>query len=586
MLKRTHNCGELTDQAIGKEVTLSGWVDTWRDHGGVVFIDLRDREGKTQIVFNPDEDKDLHARSRRLRAEFVISVKGLVRARPQGTVNEKLKTGRIEVVVGEMEILNAAVTPPFEVRDDSRISEEIRLAYRYLDLRRPVMQKNLRLRHRTAKAIRDFLSDKGFLEVETPILTRSTPEGARDFLVPSRLSAGLFYALPQSPQLFKQILMTSGCDRYFQIAKCFRDEDLRADRQPEFTQLDMEMSFVDEEDIYSLCEGLLRHVFKEACGEDLKVPFPRLSYEEAMARYGTDKPDTRFGMELVEAADIFKDSDFKVFRNVLENGGSIYGMNVKGMASVSRKEIDDLTVFARECGAKGLAYFKFTENGVESPIKKFFGDAALKGLTDLLKPAKGDLAFFVADKKRISQQVMGEIRLHIAERLKMRPDKGFNPLWIVGFPLLKYNEEEKRWESEHHPFTSCKAEDVDFLEKEPERAKARAYDLVINGIELGSGSIRIHDRKMQEKVFKAIGISAEEAGSRFGFLLKAFTYGAPPHGGIAFGLDRWLTLFTASDTIRDVIAFPKTQKGICPLSEAPSEVDEKQLRELKIRLIK
>lgn len=587
MSKRTHNCGQLTDKDIGKKVCLSGWVDTWRDHGGVTFIDLRDREGVTQIVFNPDRDKKLHSQSRKLRAEFVISIKGVVEARPKGTVNTKLKTGKVEVAVKEIEILNVAASPPFEISDDAKISEEIKLSYRYLDLRRPVMQRNLRIRHNTAKAIRDFLHDKGFLEVETPILTKSTPEGARDYLVPSRLNPGKFYALPQSPQLFKQILMISGCEKYFQIAKCFRDEDLRADRQPEFTQLDMEMSFVDEEDIFEVCEALMKYVLKKVKGVDVKTPFPRLTYGEAMSRFGTDKPDTRFGIEISELKDVFDGTGFNVFKEAIEGGGSVFGLNAKGLSKISRKEIDNLIAFAQENGAQGLAYFKFTDKGVESPILKFFDKARIGQLTKRLSCKNGDLALMVADSDRKkAQEVMGALRLHIAKIKKIKMEKGFKFSWIIDFPLLKYNEEEKRWESEHHPFTACKDEDIAHLDKEPHRTRAKAYDLVVNGIEIGSGSIRIHKKDVQEKIFKVVGIPKEEAERRFGFLLKALTYGAPPHGGIAFGLDRWLTLFTDSDTIRDVIPFPKTQKALCPLTDAPSNVDEKQLEELNLKLRK
>jgi len=587
MFQRTHSCGELTEEDIGKEISLAGWVNTWRDHGGVVFIDLRDREGLTQIVFNPDKNKKLHSESRKLRTEYVISVKGRVGARPEGTVNPKLKTGSIEIEVEGLEVLNTANTPPFEIADASKISEEIKLSYRYLDLRRPVMQKNLRIRHDTAKAIRDFLSDKGFLEIETPILTKSTPEGARDYLVPSRVNPGKFYALPQSPQLFKQILMISGCEKYFQIARCFRDEDLRADRQPEFTQLDMEMSFIDEENIYEVCEALMQCVFKKVKGVELKTPFPRLKYEEAMSRFGTDKPDTRFGLEISEVKDIFKGTGFKIFKSAIDGGGSIFGMNAKGLAKSSRKEIDDLTAYAQECGAKGLAYIKFTEKGPESPIVKFFDTAQIEALAKRLNCENGDLALMVADNnRRLVQEVMGAVRLRVAKILNVKKDEGFNFLWIVDFPLLKYNDEEKRWESEHHPFTSCRDEEMAYLEKEPQKAHAKAYDLVVNGIELGSGSIRIHKKDMQDKIFRVIGISKEETERRFGFLLKALSYGAPPHGGVAFGLDRWLTLFTGSDTIRDVIPFPKTQKAICPMTDAPSGADERQLKELNIKIIK
>ncbi|MBL7070583.1 MAG: aspartate--tRNA ligase [Candidatus Omnitrophica bacterium] len=587
MFRRTHNCGELTDKDIGKNVSLAGWVNTWRDHGGVVFIDLRDREGLTQIVFNPDKDKKLHSESRKLRTEYVISVKGKVGARPEGTVNAKLKTGKIEIAVEELEVLNTANPPPFEIADVTKISEEVKLSYRYIDLRRPAMQKNLRIRHNTAKAIRDFLSDRGFLEVETPILTKSTPEGARDYLVPSRVNPGKFYALPQSPQLFKQILMVSGCEKYFQIAKCFRDEDLRADRQPEFTQLDMEMSFIDEDDIYKVCEALMKDVFKKAAGAEIVTPFPRLKYDEAMSRFGSDKPDTRFGMEISDVKDIFKGTGFNVFKTAVEGGGSILGINAKDMAKVSRKDIDDLTAYARECGAKGLAYIKFTDKGAESPILKFFDKQVVEALQKRLNCEKGDLALMVADTDlKLAREVMGSMRLHVARISNVKKSDGFNFLWIVDFPLFKYNAEEKRWESEHHPFTSCKNEDIAYLESDHQKARAKAYDLVVNGVELGSGSIRIHNQDMQQKIFKIIGIAKEEAEKRFGFLLKALSYGAPPHGGVAFGLDRWLTLFTGSATIRDVIPFPKTQKAICPMTDAPSIADERQLKELNIKVIK
>ena len=585
MFKRTHSCGELTEKDLDKKVCIAGWVDTWRDHGGLLFIDLRDREGLTQIVFNPEKNKTLHAESRKLRSEYVIAVKGMVRSRPKGTENSKLKTGKIEIAVDEIEIFNIAEPPPFEIADDAKISEEVRLTYRYLDLRRPIMQKNLKMRHDTVKAMRDFMDGQGFLEVETPILTKSTPEGARDYLVPSRLSQGKFFALPQSPQLFKQILMVAGYEKYFQIAKCFRDEDLRADRQPEFTQLDIEMSFVDTDDILHLSEDLFKYVIKKVTGVDIKTPFLRLSYEEAMSRFGSDKPDTRFGMEISELKDIFAGTDFNVFKSALDSGGSIFGIKVDGYADISRKEIDDLTAFTRDSGAKGLAYFKFTDKGAESPIVKFFDEVKTDMVAKKMGASRGDLVLIVADQDRkTALEVLGILRLHLAKIRNIKKEEGFNILWVIDFPLMKYNKEEKRWESEHHPFTSCRDEDAVYLDSDPGRVRAKAYDLIINGMELGSGSIRIHRRQMQQKIFKMIGLSQEETEKRFGFLLKAFEYGAPPHGGIAFGVDRLMTIFTGTDTIRDVIAFPKTQKAACLMTDAPSDVDLKQLKELGIKV--
>ncbi|MFH0839485.1 MAG: aspartate--tRNA ligase [Candidatus Omnitrophota bacterium] len=585
MFERTHSCGELTEKDFGKKAALCGWVHTWRDHGGLVFIDLRDRDGMTQIVFNPEKNKEMHTESRKLRSEYVVAVKGIVEPRPKGTENNKLKTGKVEVAVEELKVLNTAEPPPFEISDDAKISEEVRLNYRYLDLRRPCMQRNLRIRHNTAKAMRDFLDENGFLEVETPILTKSTPEGARDYLVPSRLNPGKFYALPQSPQLFKQILMVAGYEKYFQIAKCFRDEDLRADRQPEFTQLDIEMSFVDVDDILALTEGLFKYVIKKVAGVNIKTPFPRLTYDEAMSRFGTDKPDTRFGMEISELRDIFEGTEFNIFKTALRPGGSIFGINVSGFASASRKDIDDLTAFAKDNGAKGLAYIKFTETGAESPILKFVGQEKAEVVQKKIGAQTGDLVLMVADAdKKTALEVLGSLRLYLAKIRNIKKEEGFNILWVLDFPLLKYNKDEKKWDSEHHPFTSCRDEDIQYLDKEPGRPRAKAYDIIINGMELGSGSIRIHRKDMQEKMFNLIGLSKEEAEGRFGFLLKAFEYGAPPHGGIAFGLDRLITIFTGTDTIRDVIAFPKTQKAVCLMTDAPSDVDERQLKELGIRL--
>ena len=584
---RTHTCGELTKKEVGKDVTLCGWINARRDHGELIFIDVRDAYGLTQLVFDPKENRALHQKAHELKSEYVIQAKGTVRERPAGTVNPKLVTGQIEVLLGALEILSVSLTPPFEVDDAISISDEMRLKYRYLDLRRPGMQKNLRLRHKINSLIRGFLENRKFVEIETPFLTRSTPEGARDYLVPSRLNVGKFYALPQSPQLFKQILMVAGFDRYFQIVRCFRDEDLRKDRQPEFTQLDLEMSFVTEEDIFELSEGLFKKVFKEAQGIDIKTPFTRLKYEEAMERFGTDKPDTRFGMELINLSDLLKNTKFNVFKKNLETGGTIYAINASGYAKLSRSEIDSLIDKAKEYGAKGLAYFKCEKGKLTSNIDKFFTENELNSIKDKTASRDGDLVLIVADKKRISQGVLGSLRLDIAAKAKLIDENKYDLLWITDFPLFKYNEEEKRWDSEHHPFTACTDEDIKLLDgKDLGNIRARSYDLVINGAEIASGSIRIHNKDMQKKIFKIIGLGSEEADKRFGFLIEAFKYGAPPHGGIAFGLDRFTTIFTKSGTIRDVIAFPKTQKATSPMTGAPSGVDDKQLKELHIKKIK
>ena len=584
---RTHTCSGLKKDDIDNEVTLAGWVHARRDHGELIFVDIRDAYGLTQLVFDPEKNREIHRKAHELKSEYVIQVKGVVRERPQGTVNAKLPTGGIEVLVNALNILNAALTPPFEIDDKASVSDETRLKYRYIDLRRPNMQKSLRLRHRINSSIRNFLEKENFVEVETPFLTRSTPEGARDYLVPSRLNAGKFYALPQSPQLFKQILMVAGLDRYFQIARCFRDEDLRKDRQPEFTQLDMEMSFVTEEDIFGISEGIMKTAFKEVLGIDIKVPFPRLKYQEAMDRFGTDKPDTRFGMELIDISDVLKDTKFNVFKKNLEAGGHIRAINADGYAKISRAKLDGFIEKAKEYGAGGLAYFKCEKEKLHSSIDKFFSETELEAIKNKVSAKEGDLVLIVADKKDVTFSVLSNLRLEIASEKGLIDKKKFNLLWIVDFPLFKYNEEEKRWESEHHPFTSCKEEDIKLLDgKELDKIRARSYDLVINGIEIASGSIRIHTEAMQERIFKTIGLSREEAKKRFGFLLEAFKYGAPPHGGIAFGLDRFLTLFTDTNTIRDVIAFPKTQKGVCLMTDAPSDVDDKQLKELHIKRAK
>ncbi|MDD3904965.1 MAG: aspartate--tRNA ligase [Candidatus Omnitrophica bacterium] len=583
---RTHTCGELNDKSVGKNVVLCGWVANRRDHGNIIFIDLRDGYGLTQIVFNPQATVEVHGIAEELRAEFVVRIEGPVALRPAGTENPKLKTGLIEVHAEKVSILNKADTPPFEINDNISVTEETRLKYRYLDLRRGTMQKSMRLRHKVCKVARDYFDEKGFVEVETPILTKSTPEGARDYLVPSRVNHGMFYALPQSPQLFKQILMISSFDRYFQIAKCFRDEDLRADRQPEFTQFDIEMSFVTEEDIYALSEGLMKDIFKKSIGYDLRVPFPRLKYSEAMARYGCDKPDTRFALELAEINGLVADSQFKIFQDVLKKGGRIIAINAKGCGGYSRGEIDQLVEFVKEYGAKGLANFKCEGDLLVSPIAKFFTKEELSSIKSRLAAVDADMIFMVADKERVAYEAMAALRKHLGKKLGLIDEKRFDFLWITDFPLFKYNDEEKRWESEHHPFTSVHPDDIKLLEtgKDLDKVRSRSYDLVINGTEIGSGSIRIHERKMQELIFKTIGISDEQARLRFGFLLDAFRYGAPPHGGVAFGLDRLMTFLTGCDSIRDVIAFPKTQKAFCPMTSAPSDVETKQLDELGIKI--
>ncbi len=585
---RTHTCGELNDKAAGKSVKLCGWVGSRRDHGNIIFIDLRDGYGLTQVVFNPQLKADVHKIAEELRPEFVVKIEGKVALRPAGTENPKLRTGLIEVHAEEVTIFNKAATPPFEISENISVTEESRLKYRYLDLRRTTMQKNMRLRHKVCKLARDYFDEKNFVEVETPILTKSTPEGARDYLVPSRVNHGMFYALPQSPQLFKQILMVSSFDRYFQIAKCFRDEDLRADRQPEFTQFDIELSFVEEEDIFELSEGLMKKILKEAIGYDLKTPFQRIKYTEAMARFGCDKPDTRFGLELAEVTDIVKDCQFKIFQEVIKKSGRIIAINAKGCGAYSRGQVDQLIEFVKEYGAKGLANFRCEGGALVSQIDKFFSKPELSAIKEKLAAKDGDMIFIVADKEKTAYESMSALRKSLGKSLGLIDEKRFDFLWVTDFPLFKYNDEEKRWESEHHPFTSVHSEDIGMLEsgKTLERVRSRSYDLVVNGAEMGSGSIRIHEAKLQELIFKTIGIGGEEARSRFGFLLDAFKFGAPPHGGIAFGLDRLMTLLVGCDSIRDVIAFPKTQKAFCPMTAAPSAVDEKQLNELGIKIKK
>ncbi len=582
--KRSHYCGQLTAAEIGKEVCLMGWVQRRRDHGGLIFIDLRDREGIVQLALDPDRDPEAHGKADSVRSEFVLAVKGKVSPRPAGTVNPKMKTGEVEVEISELRILNTAKTPPFMLDEYTEAAENLRLKYRYLDLRRPAIQNNLMLRHRVTRTVRRYLDSQGFLEIETPFLTKSTPEGARDYLVPSRVNPGTFYALPQSPQLFKQLLMVSGFDRYCQIVKCFRDEDLRADRQPEFTQIDCEMSFVDRDDVIGIMEGMIAAVFKETLDIDVPLPMARMTYAEAMARFGVDNPDLRFDLELVELSNIVKESGFKVFADAVKGGGIVKALNAKGCASLSRKEIDDLTEFVKIYGAKGLAYVKVTEAGWQSPIAKFFSDKELDAMTRALKAEVGDLLLFVADSYRVANESLGRLRVNLGQKLGLAKKDVYRFVWVTEFPLLEWDGEARRHVAVHHPFTAPLDEDIPLLDGDPGKARAKAYDLVLNGSEIGGGSIRIHDQAVQSRMFDLLGIGIEEAREKFGFLLDALEFGAPPHGGIAFGLDRLVMILTGSDSIRDVIAFPKTQKATCVMSEAPGAVDEKQLRELSIRL--
>ncbi len=581
---RTHTCGELGAAAVGSRVRLSGWVQNWRDHGGVVFIDLRDRYGLTQVVFNPEKAPQAHATAHTLRSEFVLEVEGEVVPRPEGTVNPNLKTGEIEVMVEDVKILNRAKTPPFMIDETKEIGENLRLQYRYLDLRRQPLQEAIITRHRVTKIIRDYLDEQAFLEIETPVLTKSTPEGARDYLVPSRTNPGNFFALPQSPQLFKQLLMVSGFDRYFQIVKCFRDEDLRADRQPEFTQVDMEFSFVEPDDILGLVEGMIDAVFKGIKGIDTGTPYPRLSYAEALDRYGLDAPDTRFGMHLVDLGEIFAATSFKVFRSVLDKKGIIKGLNLKGGARLSRKEIDDLLEVVKIYGAKGLAWIKINEDGWQSPIVKFFEEAEIKALGEAMGAETGDLLLFVADKPSITNEALGRLRLHLGEKMGLIDENRLAFCWVVDFPMFEWDGQDKRYVAIHHPFTAPRDEDLEKLDSDPGAVRAKAYDLVLNGIEIGGGSIRIHDPEVQARVFSLLNISDEEAREKFGFLLDALAFGAPPHGGIAFGLDRLMMLLLGRSSIREVIAFPKTQKATCLMTGAPNTVSPKQLRELGIKL--
>ena len=583
-LRRSQTCGELRAEHAGQEIILMGWVQTRRDHGGLIFVDLRDRSGLVQVVFSPDLGHEAFQKAEGVRSEYVLAVSGRVRRRPEGTENQNLATGEVEVVAGELRILNRAKTPPFYIEDGIDVDENLRLRYRYLDLRRPEMQESLIMRHRAAKVVRDFLDEHGFLEIETPMLTKSTPEGARDYLVPSRLNPGRFYALPQSPQIFKQILMVSGLDRYFQIVRCFRDEDLRSDRQPEFTQIDIEMSFVDVDEILELMEVMVARLCRETSGWKLELPFPRLSYREAMERFGSDKPDIRFGMELKDITDIAAGCGFKVFSSAAAGGGQVKGINASGCASFSRKEIDDLTAYAAIYKARGLAYFLMTEDGVKSNLVKFFTEHELAAILDRLEAKPGDLLLFVADQPSVVAGALGALRLHLGERLKLIPEEVQRFLWVVDFPLLEFDPEEKRFAAMHHPFTAPLEEDILLLDTDPGRARARAYDLVLNGVEVGGGSIRIHHRDVQEKMFHAIGLTEEEAREKFGFMLEAFEYGTPPHGGIAFGFDRLIMLLSGKKSIRDVIAFPKTQSAGDLMTQAPGPVADEQLKELHIKL--
>ena len=583
-MRRTHHCCQLSTADIGGEVVLMGWVQRRRDHGGVIFVDLRDREGITQVVFNPEVNPGVHEKAQAIRSEYVLGVRGRVDPRPEGMINPKLPTGEIEVMVSELRIFNDAETPPFLIEDRVEVSENIRLKYRHVDLRRPRVQRNIILRHRAASAIRRYLDDNGFLDIETPMLTRSTPEGARDYLVPSRVNPGKFYALPQSPQIFKQLFMISGFDKYYQIARCFRDEDLRADRQPEFTQIDVEMSFVGEDDIMAMTEGMMAALFKEIHDIDLPRPFPALTHKEAIDRFGLDKPDIRFGLELVDLSDIMDGCGFKVFANAVKNGGIVKAINAKGCIDFTRKELDDMTDFVAVYRAKGMAWIKIREDSWQSPIAKFFSEEEKAAMVERLNIEPGDLIIFGSDAAKIVNESLGHLRNHLGKRLGLIDEDAFAFTWVTQFPLLEYDPDQKRYDAIHHPFTAPMEEDFDRLKTDPANVRSQAYDLVLNGFELGGGSIRVHQIQRQREIFDAIGLKPEEYEEKFGFLLSALESGAPPHGGIALGLDRLVMLLCRESSIRDVIPFPKTQKAACLMTNAPADVDKAQLDELNLRV--
>ncbi|MCD8232181.1 MAG: aspartate--tRNA ligase [Clostridiales bacterium] len=585
-LKRSHRCTEVSAANIGEKVTVMGWVQRRRNLGSLIFIDLRDRSGLLQIVFDENSvGAEGFAKAGTLRSEYVVAVEGTIQKR-SAAVNENLKTGDIEVIAETLRILSESETPPFQIEENSQTRDEVRLKYRYLDLRRPDIQRNLMLRSKVAYLLRDFMAKEGFIEIETPMLTKSTPEGARDYLVPSRVHPGNFYALPQSPQLFKQLLMCSGYDRYFQIVKCFRDEDLRADRQPEFTQADMELAFVDVDDVIDVNERLLQYVFKEAIGVDVQLPIPRMTWQEAMDRYGSDKPDTRFGMELVDISDVVRGCEFAVFANALENGGSVRGICVPGKGDLGRKQIDKLVELAKTYGAKGLAYIQCKSDGtVKSSFSKFFTEEGLQEIIDAMGGKSGDLLLFAADKNKVVWDVLGALRLHMGKELGLMDPKKFNFLWVTEFPLLEWSEEEGRFKAMHHPFTMPMEEDWDKIDSDPGAVRAKAYDIVLNGAEMGGGSVRIHQNDIQEKMFEVLGFTQEQAWNQFGFLLEAFQYGVPPHAGLAYGLDRMVMLMVGAESIRDVIAFPKMKDASCLMTDAPNTVDEKQLKELGLEIV-